>query len=268
MGSNSFLSVVYPLFSDSNNGYACVSCGRAKVLISTNTSFGNVHRGLSAINNSVSGVSTILVARRRRSRVGKLGALLGGAGAGLLTSRTALRTLVELSGVPGGARIVTLNDRTFRVSNVVTSHFTADRSYSNSDNCGFLVPSKGEVTIYASDNVVADSVRGTLANYSTILLRSGRSLSVLGGNPCPPRLGIQVLSSGKRLSGGGYTTRLVDLLGDNAAHFVLKRLDRRGGAPVLTGTATRTILVGDGTRGNESCVLAITGPRVDKIAIV
>ncbi len=132
-------------------------------------------------------------------------------------------------------------NRQITITNLRIATFSAPRS--DHTYLKFQISNNSHsLTITASVKCVARRIVSTVAKYRLVRVRSGRSPRVLHYNPCPCDLRRHVLKRKKRLSGRTYTRTLPALITTNTAHVTLSRLDRRGGAPGLTQSATITSL--------------------------
>lgn len=244
-----------------------MNAGSNNILISVNISTGEYRTTLGGLKVSPRDVGTILMARRRGSRVSNIHIFTSECGAPICTSPTALRRV-------RGGNTMGKGIGSFRVGNalslnsVYTRTFRGSRSSTSYIKCRFAISNKHGVSIYASANCIASSTGLRIANSSLIFLRSGRRVSVLRGNYCPCPLGGHVLSSGKRLSGATTSTFTGGLLRDNAAEFILSRLDHRGGIPRVTHRSVVTTLSRLNTGRNRSCHLCISGPIDSKNFVI
>lgn len=236
------------------------------MLVSTNHSYGRVRGTVLTGKLSVNDVKTIFVARRRASRYDTLHILTGHCNFGICSDLNALGTLETNGGLSPGASTSIVASR-IMVNGVHIRQVSAPRSTTRDYYCHIATPSKGSTLVTASVNIVLPSIEATTRRDSFIILRSGRSVGVLGGKFCPCPLGREVLSGEKRLSGRTYTGRLIGLIRGKALELVLNRLDRRGGAIPLTVSASMSLLASGKVGCGDSCSLSIT-PDMDAAGTV
>lgn len=267
-GRKSFVTEFYPLFSKDSNGSVCVNGGSNKVLMSAKVDTGGVNRTLFGVNITPRDLGTIFIARRRSSRVGNLHMFTSGCRVGMCKAGNALSTLSSVNVLGNGFRARRISFSNGRTKPLFIAPFRASRSTERDYKCGVSYDSNEGVSVTASLNRVARRIFSTMDNSSLIVLRSGRSIVVLRGNPCPCSLGGEVLNGGKRLSGSTYTDATRELMDNNAAEVCLNRLDHRGGVPTLTCRAAYSTLAVTKTGRGDSCVLGITGPIYSRGTVV
>ncbi len=209
-GGGSVLGFVY--LNDKDDNGDCFLCSRGcKVLVSTKIKVQALGGRFVTGKLSLDRVDTVLVARSRTSRVGTINDLTGRLRVPMCTARL-IRSKVEhgcyIGPGLGTSCIYRVRGRgAFYLSRFRVAPFGIPRSDASGIKCDVYC---GKIGLYlvASTKRKARHFKACVSGTGCLILRTGRSRSVLVVKPCPTCLGKEVDNRGKRLDGGTTTALL------------------------------------------------------------